>query len=630
MNPTLLLVDLQGDFLATPGLAPGPASVVQRSEALLAGSRAAGAQIVHVWTSVARDDDRRMAHWQREGRWSCEVGTPGHAPPPALEPRPGEPIVHKSGFNPFATGELDRLLEAARPDPLVVAGVHLHGCVRQAVLEAYERHRLRVWVAQDATSSNDPVHAAITRRYLEARAASFVPVDEILRRFDARLLEPGDRQASPDVSALAASCREALTRWQRVDPAARAAVLDRAADLLVPRAAELADTMAVDIGKPVRYGAAEVRRSAAMLRAVARRVSSPGGAERSGGAEVRRRPLGVIAAITPWNNPVYIPLGKVGPALAHGNAVLWKPSPTAHGIAARVGDLLDEAGAPPGLVGLVAGGSRTAEAVMSEPSVDAVTITGSSAAGFAAQGACARRRVPLQAELGGNNAAIVWPDADLPGAARELAEGAFALAGQRCTANRRIVVHRACRDELVDLLRRETAELAWGDPRREETQVGPLVSVAARDRVAEVVARAGREGCKVLVAHDVAAAPGNGFDGAWYPPTIVLSDDPGHEIVQAESFGPVAVVQTAEDWEHAIALVNGVPQGLAAAIFSSSPELATRLADEAVAGIIKVNRSTADAEVDVPFGGWKASGVGPPEHGAFDRDFYTRPQTVYR
>jgi acyl-CoA reductase-like NAD-dependent aldehyde dehydrogenase len=110
---------------------------------------------------------------------------------------------------------------------------------------------------------------------------------------------------------------------------------------------------------------------------------------------------------------------------------------------------------------------------------------------------------------------------------------------------------------------------------------------------------------------------------------IALCDDPGHELVQHESFGPVLVVQTADDWEHAMALLNGVPQGLAAALFSTSPELQERFLDEAQAGILKLNRSTADADVDVPFGGWKASGIGPPEHGSFDRDFYTRVQAVY-
>jgi acyl-CoA reductase-like NAD-dependent aldehyde dehydrogenase len=265
---------------------------------------------------------------------------------------------------------------------------------------------------------------------------------------------------------------------------------------------------------------------------------------------------------------------------------------------------------------------------MAAPGVDGVTLTGSSAAGFAAQEACARRRIPLQAELGGNNASLVWEDADLELAAREIAEGAFAQAGPRCTANRRGVVPGEARDRLVELLERETAALPWGDPRDESTRVGPLVSVESRQRIESLLARAGGEAEVVASLAESPSVPG--FEGRWHPPTIVRCDDPGHELVQEESFGPVLVVQAAEGWEHAMELVNGVRQGLAAALFSSSGEPWERFLDEAEAGILKRNRSTADAEVDVPFGGWKESGIGPPEHGSFDRDFYTRAQAVYR
>jgi acyl-CoA reductase-like NAD-dependent aldehyde dehydrogenase len=260
--------------------------------------------------------------------------------------------------------------------------------------------------------------------------------------------------------------------------------------------------------------------------------------------------------------------------------------------------------------------------------VDGVTLTGSSAAGYAAQEICARRRIPLQAELGGNNAAVVMPDANLEHAAREIADGAFALAGQRCTANRRVVVHRQCERDLLELISRETAALSWGDPREPETRIGPLVSSAQRDRVAQLVARAG--GMEAFRPNGHEEPRVDGFDGAWYGPTIIRCDDPSHELAQEESFAPLLVVQPARDWDHAMALLNGVRQGLVAALFSASTEAHDRFLVEAIAGIVKINRSTADAEVDVPFGGWKDSGIGPPEHGDFDRDFYTRPQIVYR
>ena len=613
MKSLLLLVDLKRDYLASPGLEPAAGSVVQRAATLLGGCRELGIPVVHAWTTVSRSDDRRMPHWKRDDRWLCEEGTPGHEPPPELLPEPGEPVLHKTFFTAFEGGELDRLLEAEGSERLLLAGVHLHGCVRQTVLDAYQRHPMELWVAEDATASNDPVHAAITRRYLERRAARFATVSQIV----ADLSERGPPAANGDGAAgAAARCRAALGGWQGTPVAERAAALERVAERLEPRAAELAAAMADEIGKPVRYGEPEVLRTAEMLRAVARHAAAGDGAARVGGAEVRRRPLGLVAVVTPWNNPVYIPLGKIAPALAYGNAVLWKPAPAAERISAMVAALLE--GLP---VGVVNGGRPAAEAAMEL--ADAVTLTGSSLAGFSAQELCASRRIPLQAELGGNNGAIVWPDADLALAAREIAHGAFAQAGQRCTANRRVIVHRDCRDDLLGLLREQTAALAWGDPRLPETEVGPLVSTERRDRLAELVRRAGPE-VELIVPHQ-AAPPGDG----WYPPTIALCDDPYHELVQHESFGPLLVVETADDWHGAMALLNGVPQGLVAALFSTSAELADHFTRDAQAGILKLNRSTADAEVDVPFGGWKASGIGPPEHGSFDRDFYTRVQVLY-
>ena len=153
-------------------------------------------------------------------------------------------------------------------------------------------------------------------------------------------------------------------------------------------------------------------------------------------------------------------------------------------------------------------------------------------------------------------------------------------------------------------------------------------SAVQRERIAATVDRAVAAGQPIL--WPLGQQPAEALDAAWYSPTIITCDDPAHEIVQEETFGPVLVVQTARDWEHAIRLCNGVRQGLAAAIFTASPDIVGRFLEEAEAGILKVNQSTADAAVDVPFGGWKASGLGPPEHGDFDVEFYTRPQTVYR
>jgi alpha-ketoglutaric semialdehyde dehydrogenase len=640
LKPLLLLVDLQRDYLAAPELEPPAGAIVRRAAHLLEGCRTAGVGVAHAWTTVSREPDDRMPHWRREDRWLCVEGTPGHSPPPELEPAPDEPVIHKTHFSPFAGTALDELIRERQTDLLIVCGVHLHGCVRETVLGAYERG-LEVWVAEDAIGSNDPLHAAITRRYLERRAARFPAVDEALA--DLGIPEVADGSAddhppvtsTPDqparrrVSQIAGACRAARPSWSVQPLQTRLDVLSRLATALESDADELADLMAAEIGKPVRYGVPEARRTAQMLGAVAARAREPA-PDGLTGAALERRPLGVVAIVTPWNNPLYISLGKIAPALAYGNAVLWKPAPAARAIAERIESLLGRAGLPPGVLGVVSGGRREAEAAMADPAIDAVSITGSSAAGYSAQEVCARRRIPLQAELGGNNAAIVWTDADPALAATEIADGAFAQAGQRCTANRRVVAHGSVADRLIELLRDQTAAMTWGDPGSPEVSIGPLVNRPARDRVAAAVAEAGEHATLLDVPHGSETPPNGAPRAPWYPPTIIRCDDPSAEIVQDETFGPVLVVQSADSWDDAMDLLAGVPQGLASALFSSSPELIDRFQREAPTGIVKINRSTADAEVDVPFGGWKASGIGPPEHGSFDRDFYTRPQVVYR
>ncbi len=216
---------------------------------------------------------------------------------------------------------------------------------------------------------------------------------------------------------------------------------------------------------------------------------------------------------------------------------------------------------------------------MGAAGVDAVTITGGSAAGWCAQEVCAARHLPYQAELGGNNAAIVWPDADLVAAAAAVAEGAFGFAGQRCTANRRVIVHADCYDEFLRRLRDAVTALPWGDPMDRATVVGPMIGPAARDRLEGFIERARPAAGEVFAPHaDRADCAALMAAGAYYPPTVICCDDPGHEIVQEETFGPVLVVQRARDWDDAIALCNGVRQGLVASLFSRSRRLARRFA----------------------------------------------------
>jgi acyl-CoA reductase-like NAD-dependent aldehyde dehydrogenase/nicotinamidase-related amidase len=650
LKPTLLLIDLQNDYLSAAGLQPAAAELVARAAVLTEGFRAHGLPVIHVWTTVHRGDDRRMPHWRRANRWACVAGTPGHEPPVPLRPAPGEGVVAKTFYSGFENGELDQQLRSLDCNAVVIAGVHTHACIRATVLDAYQRG-YAVTVADDAIGSDDALHAAITRRYLSERGIHFEKAQTILASLSAgqrpagqtatllhfsprkreRLLWEVPIAGRDQVAQAAQAARQAAHSWRHVDPQDRAKILRRLRQLLDSDVPSLANQIAEEVGKPVTQAVAEVRRTQDILEDIAARSGEPLEIQSTADARYRYRPLGVVALVSPWNNPLAIPVGKLAPALLYGNTVLWKPAPAGTALASRLVELLHAAGCPEGVVSLVTGDHTTAQLLTNTDEVDAVTLSGSLSAGYALQEICARRHIPFQAELGGNNAAIVWEDADLADAATRIAEAAFGFAGQRCTANRRAIVAATCYESFLQRLHEAVANLVWGDPLERTTQVGPLISLAKREQVAALVNRAAATGARILVPH-VGQANAKHLQqaGAYYRPTIVCVDQPAQEIVQEETFGPVLVVQRAGDFASALTLCNGVHQGLVAALFSASRDLQNRFLDKVQAGIVKLNRSTADADARTPFGGWKASGAGPPEHGPADREFYTRTQAVYQ
>ncbi|MGA3266473.1 MAG: aldehyde dehydrogenase family protein [Verrucomicrobiota bacterium] len=645
MKAALLLVDLQRDHLDTLRPHGSADGLVRRAAALLEGCRERHLPAIHVWTTHRPGEDRRLPHWKEAKRWLCVAGTAGHEPPEALQPQAGEIIVHKTGFNAFRDGTLEAALRRLKCDAVILAGIHLHTCVRSAAAESLERG-LKVFIADDATGSNDPLHAAAVHRWLADRCVQFEPVSALLARLNGQAHRPlvhrSPRETnkvlfevpiagSGEVAAAAAATHEAWLKWRRSPPTTRWQLLDKVAKQLDAAAPNLARQMALQIGKPLSHGLEEVHRAAANVRDVIRRAKAFEIQTRGAAGTVRHQPLGVVALISPWNNPVAIPLGKIAPALAYGNTVAWKPAPAATNISRALLQVLRRAGTPAGAVLLVTGDHRTAQKLAADPCVRAVTITSSAPAGFAIQEICARRFVPLQAELSGNNAAIVWDGADWPDAARQIAWAAFGFAGQRCTANRRVIVPKRRFEKFWRELNSAAEKLVWADPLEATTDIGPVIHTGKRDEHMALVQAAEHSGTAhrvewLLKGH--ARLPWVKA-GAYAQPVMAGCDQAEQSLIQEETMSPLLVVQRADDFDHALALCNGVRHGLAAALFSHSSKLQQKFLAEAEAGILKLNSATAGVDVTLPFGGWKASGVGPPEHGEADRLFYTRMQAVY-
>jgi acyl-CoA reductase-like NAD-dependent aldehyde dehydrogenase/nicotinamidase-related amidase len=662
----LLLLDLQGDFLDRPGLLPPRPALTERAAALLAGCRELGIPVVHVHTRVRADGDDRMPHWREQGLWACVEATEGILPPGELQPSANEAVFFKRFYGGFEASGLGPHLDAHGVETLLLAGLYLHACVRATALDAYARGH-DVWIVEDAVGSTEPVHAEITRDYLARRAATFATVEEVLEKLGGKprlaaaqaarapvaCIDGVWRDATPDAPCLqhrrpartaeliaevpvaeseeVAEATAAAVRAQRAAHSRR--VEERVAWLrawaaqLAARESELVALMVREIGKPRAEARAELRRALAHVETAARLVEDADASTGlAPGVRVRYRPVGVVGLVTPWNNPVAIPVGKLAPALGFGNAAVWKPAYQASHCARAVLESLRRAGVPDGTVNLVFGDARTARLLIATPGIAAVALTGSTATGRSAAALCTLHGKPLQAELGGNNAAVVLRDADVAAAAPALAAAAFGFAGQRCTATRRLVVEREIRDAFLEAFLAAVADLRVGDPEDELTQVGPLVSTAHRSRVVAALELALAEGGRVVCG----GVPPPGLEeGCYYAPTVVSDLAPDAHLVREETFGPVAVVQTAEDLESALALVNGVDQGLVASIHTRDPARRARFADAAEAGILQLASGALAVAADAPFGGWKASGIGPPEHGIWDREFYARPQAVY-
>lgn len=438
----------------------------------------------------------------------------------------------------------------------------------------------------------------------------------------------------PDASAeLAAEAAHAATDAARELGAgveARADALDRIAVALHANREALGDLIARETGKTVNDAEAEVVRASRLfrffggeaLRIVGERFASsrPGVT-----VEVSYDPVGVIGAITPWNFPVAIPAWKIAPALAYGNAVVWKPSEHASATAAALMEIIANAGLPAGAVNMLLGARTAGEALVDAQGIDAVSFTGSETTGRAVVTAATQRGARVQAEMGGVNGLIVLADADLDAAADGAVNGAFFAAGQRCTATSRIIVERAAAKALTERLLARMAGLRVGDPRLRETQIGPLVSQRQRSNVEAAISRMEAVGLRPLAGGRGDAAP-----ACFVDPMLFADVGPDDLVMREEIFGPVAGLMIVDSYDEALEALNAVRFGLCGGLYTASLARAEHFKRDARVGMAMVNLPTAGVDYHAPFGGLKASSFGPREQGRAARDFYTVTRTAYQ
>ncbi len=443
--------------------------------------------------------------------------------------------------------------------------------------------------------------------------------------------------STAQVAAAAAAAAEAFPEWSATSPRHRADLLARLADAVEARAEALVPLVQAETGATMRVAKTmQVPQTVDRFRRYARGateahaqpltpVEMPSTALAPGGllgTVVERRPVGVVAAITPYNFPLVNMAGKVGPALAMGNTLVVKPAPQDPLAVLAFADAVVEAGFPPGVVNIVSGsGAAAGEALVASPHVDMVSFTGSTGVGRRIGEVAGRDMKRLLLELGGKGAGLVFDDADVRTAVGAISSVWAFHSGQICTAPTRAIVQRGIYDQVVAGLTAAAGRLKVGDPLAPDTVVGPVISAAQRDRIESYVALGREEGGTVL-----AGGERPDFDrGFWVAPTLIADAKPGMRVVQEEIFGPVVVVLPFDDDDEGIAIANGTEFGLNDYVFSGDTARALRAARRLRSGSVALN--TAQQSPEAPFGGFKQSGVGR-DRGSFAMYAYSELQSI--
>jgi len=430
-----------------------------------------------------------------------------------------------------------------------------------------------------------------------------------------------------------AAADEASGTWGASTPDEREAVLYDAADRVEASLDALAETLTLEEGKPISSSRGEVARAAEILRFFASYTrTATGDTVPSTDPETFtytvREPLGVVSLITPWNFPIATPTWKVAAALASGNAVVLKPSSETPTIAKRLVEILEAAGIPDGALNLVVGpGSTVGDELITDERVDGISFTGSTGTGMHISTTAAERGVPVQTEMGGKNPQVVLPDADIDAAADAAVAGAFGLTGQACTATSRLLVHEAVADRVTEAVVDRAESLSVG-PGMEDPDMGPAVSADQDETNFEYVSIAREEGATLRTGGGRPAEPESGY---FIEPTVFTDVKSSMRIAQEEVFGPVLSIIEVADFDEAIRVANDVEFGLSASVFTADMARWREFVDRVEAGVIKVNGTTSGSQIQMPFGGMKASSSETAkELGQRAYEFYTHEKSVYR
>ena len=463
-----------------------------------------------------------------------------------------------------------------------------------------------------------PASTAVTRNINPADTSDVIAAFPLATPADVRLA----------IDAAGAAWRS----WKKTPGPERGRVLWRAAEISRRRADEIARVLTREEGKVLKEAKGEVMKGISLLEYYAGEGFRMHGKTlpseaRDTFAYTLRQPLGIVGLIAPWNFPWAIPVWKSAPALVAGNCVVFKPSELVPATAALLTEIYEEAGLPPGVFNMVVGkGSVVGEAMVTAPELRAISFTGSNSVGQALYVKAAERGAKVTCEMGGKNAVIVMPDADLDKAATAIHGGAFGSTGQRCTATSRVIAHPDIKRALVDRLVASAEKIKVGPGLDEAMEMGPSIADGQWSTVLDYIEAGKREGARLLTG---GGRPEHLAQGYFIAPTIFDDVEPGMRIFKEEIFGPVLAVAVAANLEEALARANAVEYGLTTSIFTQDISAVMRFIEDVEVGMVHVNEPTVGGEAQLPFGGTKSTGVGEREMAEEGLHFFTELKTVF-
>ncbi len=442
------------------------------------------------------------------------------------------------------------------------------------------------------------------------------------------------RSTTTDIDKAVEAAHRAADAWRLYPAPKRGEILYRAGEIMLKRKDGLAREMTREMGKVLPESRGDVQEGIDMTYYIAgegrRQFGDVVPAELPNKwAMSMRHPHGVVAAITPWNFPFAIPTWKLMPALVLGNTIVFKPASYTPMLAVRLVEILEEAGLPKGVLNLVLGpGGDLGDHLVQHPLVDLISFTGSSDTGSHISEIAGRMLKRVSAELGGKNAIVVLDDADVDLSIEGILWSAFGTSGQRCTAASRVIAHKGVANDVIDKLVARAKKMKMGHGLEPTTDLGPVVSKAAQEKVASYMPIAEKEGATIATGGRIPteAALAKGF---FHEPTVLVDVKPNMRVAQEEIFGPVTAVIEVGGIDEAIKVLNSTKYGLSCSVYTKNVNNAFRFMRDAETGLVYVNAGTIGAEIQLPFGGMKSTGNGHREAGRAALDVYSEWKSIY-